>query len=240
MVDKENVDVNANKTIQDKSKNAESSKQRLPGDKLPKEPLGNVELRKQLNEQNERIIKFVQYGETVEKLGTNLQKFIDDFVAGLRVPIDLQMPKPATTTALPSASATVSPPSAADKRPSLVEVELTPNQTLHLHLQPNADVEVVEHGKYCKVENTKLLAANHIQHVSFCFSDNTISESFRITQHAATDDSEWSQVERIAQKIVTRMPTDDVHQLVNRIIELVRQKEARVEENTSSGKCFPS
>lgn len=149
MEDKENVDVNDNQTVHDKLNGAESSNKRLVGDKLPKESPANVELLKQLAEQNVRISKFEEYAETAEKLGQNLEKFVGDFVAGLRLPIDLQKSKPTTATALPSTSATVSPPSVADKRLAPVGVDLT--QTQALHLQPNADVEVVEHGKYCTV-----------------------------------------------------------------------------------------
>lgn len=119
----------------------------------------NKQLRNELEEQKKRIQKFEEYGETAERLVQSLHKYIGDLMPGLKIPMELQTPTTTTTTNpavdLITASASLSPPPpaaavASKKRASSVNIVLTPTQTLHL--QPNVNFQLIEHGKqHCAV-----------------------------------------------------------------------------------------
>lgn len=139
LTNKENVDVNMLKQADAMIKQLRTENHHMQS---------NIkELLKLLDERDKRINKFQQYGKSVDILAKNLPIFVNDFVKGLQPPANLMEPKP--TDGLSTSAMTMpSPqPSGPDKRPALVDIELTQNQTLHL--QPNAGVQLVEHGTYC-------------------------------------------------------------------------------------------
>lgn len=126
----------------------------------------NEQMRKEFNELKERVAKFEDYGEKVEQFMESLQSFIDATAIVVKVPHDLRKSDPKSTTATTSsavtvASASMPPPLEpaqaqapaattallpSNKRASPVNIELTQTQTLHL--QPNADVQLVDLGEY--------------------------------------------------------------------------------------------
>lgn len=150
MAHNENGDASNLAVVRNKLEEAESNNRQLLRDTLSL-MLKYHELKKQLIAEKKRTEKFEQYGEMVERLAENFQKYIDDMVAGLRVPIDLKKAKPTTTTTttttalLATAVASTSAASVSDPNGAPIGVELTQHQTLVI--QTNANAELVENGE---------------------------------------------------------------------------------------------